>query len=241
MLHWAYLIARVVIVAIRLTVRCHQRKRRKAMSKAKPRFFRNNPALPPAVPNLFEVLVVGHCEGANFVNTFFYADGGAALAPTTEASVANGWWSAFGTAYRAAISADATVDYVKAQCLTSPQRIPFTAIQGFAGTGPAGHEPMTVTATLIRRSGVKGQAGRGRISVPAVPTAWVTGSEVTSAGAYNTLAADLATGFTQAGVTYVAQVVSKKNKNGPVLGASPVLTASADLVLGSARRRKINR
>jgi hypothetical protein len=193
------------------------------------------------VPNLFELSVLGTCEGADFVNTFYYADGGAALVPLTESNLSGGWIAAFMAHYRACLSADANVTFVKVQCLTSPTRIPFVQPSLLAGTGPAGHEPMTVCATMARKSGIKGQAGRGRISLPAVPTAWVTASQITTAAAYNTLGTDMANTFTAAGVTYSPQIVSRKNRAGPVLGASLLLNATLDSVVGSARRRKINR
>jgi hypothetical protein len=211
------------------------------MSKAKPRFTRNNPSLPPAVPNLFELLVFGTCEGANTVNTFYYADGGAALVPTSEHDLAAAWVLAMQPVYCAACSSDWDMTAVKVQCLTTPSRAPFINAVAFPGTGPGGHEPMTTGVTIQRVTGVKGQSGRGRVTIPAVPTAWVTGSVLTTPGAHQTLATDIGTGFIGAGITYVPQLASRGNRKGPALGASPILHTHTDLVLGSARRRKINR
>jgi hypothetical protein len=175
------------------------------------------------------------------VNTFYYADGGAALSPTTEAVLGTGWLGSIGVAFMAAISSDYLMQTVKVQCLTTPTRMPAIGVVNVAAGGPAGHEPLTVGVTIQRLTGIKGQSGRGRITVPAVPTAWVTNSVLTSTALHTALAAAIGTGFVAGGVTYTAQLASRGNRKGPSLGASPILTTRLDLVLGSARRRKINR
>jgi len=213
------------------------------MSRAVPRFRRNNPALPPAVPNLFEVIVQGLVDGQMTINTFYYADGGGTLITASETNLVNGWFTAFSAHFAAATSADFTLSSIKGQCLTTPTRVAYTLPVGTAGTGPAGHQPSTVCATFDRYSGVKGQAGRGRVSMPAVPNTWVTASLINATGiaAYATFLNDLKTGFVASGVTYVAQVVSRKNKAGPALGASPVLNSTLRTTLGTCRRRKLGR
>lgn len=219
-------------------------KRDVTMSRANPRFRRVNPALPPATPNLFELVVIGEIENQLTINTLYYADGGAALITASEANLIAGWRTAFESALRAAISVDWVLVQYKCQCLTSPARIPqYSAGLSLPGTGPTPHEPTTVCVTIKRGSLVKGQAGRGRISLPGVPTAWVTGSQINATGltAIGPFASDLASGFVSVGVTYVSMIVSRKNRAGPPLGASPVLTATIDDTLGSCRRRKLGR
>lgn len=213
------------------------------MSRAVPRFRRINPPLPAAVPNLFEVIVQGLVEGQVTINTFYYADGGGALIAATEQNIAAGWITAFGAQFRAACSSDWTLTSVKVLCLTSPNRMPFVSVQSLAGTGPAGHEPTQIGFVVVRKSGVRGQAGRGRVTMPAMPTTWVTGSilsalGITGVGAFQAMPS---TGFVASTVTYTAQIVSKKNKSGPALGASPVLTSIASPTVGTVRRRKLGR
>jgi hypothetical protein len=213
------------------------------MSRAVPRFRRSNPSLPAAVPNLFEVVVQGTIDSQMTINTFYFADGGAALIANSEFNIGAGWVAAFGTLFRASVSSDWSSLLVKVQCLTTPTRIPGVTSWITSGTGPAGHAPTTVCVTCYRGSNVKGQAGRGRFSLPAVPLSWLTSSAINATGvtALNATVTSLGTGFTASGVTYVQQIVSRKNKNGPVLGAAPLLTQGYRTLTGTCRRRKIGR
>lgn len=214
-----------------------------SMSRAKPRFNRTNPQLPAAVPNLFELVVRGEIENQLTINTFYYADGGVALTPTTEADIATAWVTLNGLQYRNFLSSDWTGTDVKVQCLTSPSRMPGYANYASPGGGPAGHEPTNVGVTFLRMSGIKGQAGRGRITTPAVPSGWVTASTLnatgdTAAAAFGPL---LDTAFLAGARTMTPQIVSRHNKNGPPLGASPVLSWNVNRTMGSCRRRKLGR
>ena len=214
------------------------------MSRATPRFRRPSAPLPAAVPNLFQLSILGSIEGQLTVNTYYYADGGAALTQSTEANLWAGWATAFQAHYLGCISSDWQLRNYKVQCLTSPARQPsISGIVAANGTGPAGHEPTTVCGVILRRSLVKGAAGRGRVSIPAVPITWVLLSQLNATGgtAYQLHAIDIGTAFTVGAITYVPQVVSRKNKLGPVLGASPVIVTQVDSVLGSCRRRKLGR
>lgn len=219
------------------------RRWRESMSRANPRFHRTNPALPAAVANTFEITIYGSIEGQQTVNTFYYADGGVALASNSEALLIAAWKTANKALFLATVSQDWTMVSIKCQCLTSPTRIPVYSTENSPATGPTGHEPTTVAVTIDRLSLIKGQAGRGRISMPGVPTAWVTASSVNGTGQtfYTSFLPVLTTGFVSGAITYVALVVSRKNKSGPLLGASPVSGAVLRVVLGSCRRRKLGR
>lgn len=217
-------------------------QRREDMSKAHPRYTRNNQPLAAAAANLFEVAVIGDLEGQTTINTFYYNDGGATLNSTSEQTLATAFRTALMTLYKAACSSDWTWTGVKVSCLTSPARMPVIDVTGAgAGTGPAGHEPSQIGVVIMRLSGVKGQAGRGRVTIPAVPSGWVTGSLLTTGAAHLSLAGGMLATFVSGAVTYTPMVVSRKNKAGPTLGAATVLRTTVGSVLGSVRRRKIGK
>jgi len=214
------------------------------MSRAHPRFSRQNPQLPPAVANLWEIAVRGMVENQETINTFFYADGGQALTPGIEAAAIAAWVAAFQANYLACISSDFNLTAYKMQCLTTPSRIPVVVNESAAGTAAAGHLPSNVGVTILRQSGIKGQAGRGRITLPACPVAFANADSLLTVGALvaiNPFAGDVHTAFVVGAVTYTPQIVSRHNKLGPPLGASPCLSSSISDVLGTCRRRKIGR
>jgi hypothetical protein len=213
------------------------------MSRARPRFTRINPPLPAAQPNTFEVIVLGQLPEGITVTTYYYFDGGAALTSTSESGLANQWITTNANAYIGVWSSVWSMTSVKAQCLTSPSRMPAVISNIIAGTGPSPAEPSTVAIVHFRVSGIKGQAGRGHVSTGGVPTTWVTGSSLNSTATTpcNTFGTTLGNNLVVGSVTYVPMLVSRRNKQGPPLGASPLLNHGFRTVLGTVRRRKIGR
>jgi hypothetical protein len=218
------------------------------MSRAVPRFRRQNPPLPPPAANLFQVQLIGVLEGQLTINNFYYWDSGATLSATSEQDLAVAFIGIGNlTTFLAACSADLVITAIKVQCLTTPTRMPYVdTIAGGVGAIGGGHEPTTVSCVISRYSGIKGQAGRGRVYMPAVPTVWVTGSAVTAGAgitAYGNVATMMKVTFTSGGSpTYVPMQVSKRNRTANfVLGASPVLNTDFRPLLGNTRRRRIGR
>jgi len=213
------------------------------MSRAVPRYHRINAPLPTPTPNKWEVIVRGLIEGQMTINTFYYDDQGAALSTTSESNLAGGFITANWVAYRACLSSDWTATDIQVKCLTDITRATYinTTITGNAGTGPAGHEPTYVAAVLLRLTKYKGQCGRGRIGLPAVPTSWVTASTITTATAYTTLAALLTANFVAGGTTYVNALWSRGPRPSRAVGAAPLTQVLVSTKLGTVRRRKLGR
>lgn len=213
------------------------------MSRANPRFRRVNPVLTAAPANTFEVTLFGSIENQLTINTFYYRDQGAALTSLSESNLSTGFAASVLGAFAACCSADWSYNQIKVQCLTTPARQPYLGVSSGPGTGPSTHEPTTVCGVIIRRTGIKGQSGRGRIAVPAPSTSLVTSSSL-SAGlitTYNALCVAMVTPFTAGGVTWTPGVVSRKNKAGPPLGYADLTSCQTRTLLGTCRRRKVGR
>lgn len=205
---------------------------------------RLNPPLPVALQNTFMVALKGDVEGQETLNTFYYNDGGHVLTPTTEADMGAAWAAAILPDLLPCMTDDWTANYAEVTCLTTPSRLPVRTLLGVTGTRPVAHEPTTVSGVLRRQTAIRGQCGRGRVYLPAVPVSFVDQSALNATGqaAYAVAIGALASGFTALTITYVAGLVSRKGPGGPgYLGFAPILHVSYDLVLGTCRRRRLGR
>jgi hypothetical protein len=216
------------------------------MSRKNPRFRRANPAPPPLGGlNLYQLQVFGSIEGQMTLNNFYYMDAGTAPVGNQELDLLATWIAANQGAFLAAISSDWTLTGYKVQMLNLPNRAPYFAPQAppVAATGPAGHEPTTVAVVCWRYTALKGQSGRGRFYMPAVPTTWVTSSTVTAAGgiaAYNAAALIADTAITGNRV-YVAALANRIRAGVAAITGQPVQHSGFRPLLGTIRRRRIGR
>lgn len=218
------------------------------MSRKNPRFHRVNAPMPAPNTNLFLVTVKGLIESQTTINTFYYLDQTAigTFTGNEESTLGAGWLAFCAPTYRACMSSDWQLISIKVQCLTTPSRAPVTYVTGLplAGTGAAGHEPTEVAAVCLRFSGFKGQSGRGRFSLPAVPTGSVLSSNLTAAGlaANQAFCNALNANFTQAGVQFTPALVSRRGISPNfTYGSQVMVTCTATSLLGTIRRRKIGR
>ena len=215
------------------------------MSRLHPRYTRNNPALPAIIPNLWKIVLKGRIEVQATQNTFYYADGGAVLTAATETLAIAAWQAAFAVNWPGMTSTDWLAESVTMECVNLPLRVPVSrpAIVGMNGAIAGGHVGTEQAIIVLRNSGVRGQCGRGRISIPGVPLTFVTGSSLNVVGLGGMVANGgiIGTGFVVGAVTYTPQIYSKGSHAFPTQGASPILSVTFDNVLGTCRRRKLGR
>lgn len=216
------------------------------MSKANPRFRRVNPTLFPPFHGTYRVRITGTIESQLTVSTFYYRD---ADGPLSESlikmqALATGILSggSLMSFYGQACSSDwdATEVLVDSPVL----QVLATVVEyagAFAGGGPAGHEPTTVAAIIHRQTGTKGQCGRGHVSLPAVPTAWVTASKITTPLAYTSFAAAMVTPVTSGGTTFTPCLYSKGTRIQKTVGVADLTSATPRDLLGTVRRRLLGR
>ncbi len=216
------------------------------MSKANPRFRRNNPSLPVVLNNVWRVRMIGTVEGQLTINTFFYLD---TNGPNTgTVTIANSLVTAFMGAggveplYIACMSADWSLQGYTVDSPNNPFLSTVQGTFGAVGGGPNGHEPTTVGVVISRFSAIKGQCGRGHITLPAVPTAWVTASTLTNTTAHTALANKLSADLVQGGNTFTPCIYSRAGSHyQPQKGAAAVEAALVRTTLGTVRRRKLGR
>lgn len=216
------------------------------MSRANPRFRRQNPKLPTPTSNVYRVRLLGQVEFQLTSNSFYFFDGNP-FASTTLTNLQN-LSTAIGAAgslipkYAAAISADWHLTNYIIDSPTSPTLAALNVSQITLGGGPAGHEPTEVAAPFIRYSTVKGQCGRGRFSLPAVPTGWVSASNTNNNTAYNALAAEVLVNLTGGADTFHPCIFSRNGSRAfPGIGVAALSACTYSTLLGTIRRRKIGR
>lgn len=219
------------------------------MSRANPRFKRINPPLPLVGTTNGVVLyrIIGSIEGQLTINTFTYSAAVPAPTATQLATLLANLSTAVKPNYTACLSADwtttsETIAVVHRNDLFGATRL---TNAGVAGGRTTIHVPTEVGAVIIKQSAVKGQHGRGRITLPAIANADVTGSKIAAATeitALNNLAtAMLATASD--GTNTWTPCVSQRSLATPrlVIGFSPLTAVTPNLLLGTVRRRKLGR
>lgn len=212
------------------------------MSAAKPQFKRFNPMPPAPTHNIYRVKLGGGVEGQITMNTFYYADEQTVGTATTSVLIElfNAFTGAGGIlpVYAAAVSADWSVTFMLIDCPTSPTLSPYTVAPIQSGLGPVGHEPNQVATTIAKKTDWRGQHGRGRISVPALPTSWKTGTQLTTVVQLGNLASKMQTALTGATHTFTPGILARQTGAPNTLGWAPITSCVVRLILGTCRRRK---
>lgn len=218
------------------------------MSRANPRYRRRNFNLSALTNDIFRVKVVGFLENQTCVSSFFYK-GPSLVNNATQANLTDlgsGFVAAGGMLlkYLAACSSDYTLSQVNIDCPTTPSLAPLITTQAGSGGGPTPHLPTEMAVVIIKQTAVKGQCGRGRVSIPAVPSAWVTASKLTTVTAHNALAVAMTDAITSGPDTFFPCIYSKAGSRiFPIAGyaALTLCQLAAGSLLGTVRRRKIGR
>lgn len=219
------------------------------MSRANPRYRRVNAPLPAvgAANGVVMYRIFGTIEGQLTISVFYYSS--AVPAPTlTQLLLLEGNISTqLYLKYRSCLSADwactqETLDVVHVNNIVG---VVSTTNSGTVGVRPAGHLPTEVALVINRKSSVKGQHGRGRVSLPAISTGDVTASKMTLAAAItavNTLAGGMSPTVTDGTNTYTPCIAQRAISSPKlVVGFSPITSVVPNFLLGTIRRRKIGR
>lgn len=219
------------------------------MSKANPRFKRVNPPLPvvPAGANVCLYRIVGSVENQLTVTTFYFMGGNAPPTTLQLGTILTNASNALRVLYLSCIAADWSLvsERIDVVNVNSIQGQTIVTNAGALGSRVAPHLPTQMAAVILRQSNVKGQHGRGRISLPAISAGDCTESTITLA-AEKTALANLAAAFTTTitdGVNVYTPVIVQRSTATPrlVIGASPITGTHVNFLLGTIRRRKIGR
>lgn len=219
------------------------------MSRANPRFHRINPLPAPVNPTFGVVryFIQGLHSGQMTINIFDYINSVPAPTQTELTTLLGNISAGVFPAYVAVLSNEWSC--VREGLLVVHRN----DIQGVFSATNVGILGGTVSAALdtemavvgIKYTLIKGQHGRGRISLPAVPSSAVTGSRVTSIP-FGTDLIVLGTSMTLArsdGVSNWIPCVSVRSATPPHLAAfaSGITRIAWTPLLGTIRRRKIGR
>jgi hypothetical protein len=219
------------------------------MSRANPRYRRTNVSGTAVTINdtIVEYIIQGSIEGQLTVNTFYYH--GIVTVPTfaqLTTLLTNISLQVFSN-MRTCVSADwsCTRELLNVVDVSSIQGVISVANAGVLGTRPATHLPTEVAAVLIRRTTLKGQHGRGRVSLPAISPGDVTASTITLAAEKTALAA-LASAMLfvcSDGTNNYTPVVAQRSPAPPrlVTNYTNITSVTPNYVLGTVRRRKLGR
>lgn len=220
------------------------------MSRKNPRFHRINATLPLNTGNVYQVSILGQIENQLTVNNFYFEDNGTPLIATQESDLAVPFQATFVPIFAQSCSNEWQATALRVAVLSSPSRIPLMKTSGFpfAGIGGVGHLPTTVAAVINRQTSIRGQSGRGRIYVPAVPLPYVTSpneSTLNAAGvtALTNLANAMLVSVIGANRTYQTALVSRRGTT-PQSVTWPtalLIATNARPLLGTIRRRRIGR
>ena len=146
-----------------------------------------DPIPDPPINEIFRLRLEGSIEGQLTVTTFHWREFKTLPANATRTQVdalfaevtnPNGVLDL----YEAATGADWSATRIIIDLPTQPKFAPVPyGLTARGGLGPVGHTPTTVAAVLHKLSTFKGRHGRGRVGIPAVPLAWVTGTTINAA------------------------------------------------------------
>jgi hypothetical protein len=218
------------------------------VSRANPRFRRVNASLPQTIGQaVVQYRLLGLQENQVTICTFNYQGPNPSPTATQLASLLTSISGNLLSPFLACVSSDWTVDFEELNVVTTNaiNGVFSTTHSGTAGSRgtPALNTEMAIV--INRECVVKGQHGRGRVSLPGVAAADVTRSRITAAAlttAVNALQAAMLLTASD-GVNVYTPVMAQRATTTPrlVIGASPLTSVTHGSLLGTVRRRKIGR
>lgn len=219
------------------------------MSRANPRYRRTNPSGVPvgSTYGVVRYVVQGQFQGQMTISIFDYV--GAVPGPNTTqlTTLRTNIGALIITPYRACCATDWQITAERVIPVHSNvfAGVNYFGNSGLFGTGGSASMDTEVAVIINKKTGLKGQHGRGRLSMPAVPSGAVTQSNVTLAGAitaYNNLIAAMLPGVSDGANTW-NPVVSQRGLAAPrlVTNWSLLLSCTLNTLMGTIRRRRIGR
>lgn len=214
--------------------------------------FVHSGAAPSSIPNppqnnVFHCVVGGFIEGQKTSTTFYYADnkptGNATRADQLEILALLVQVNGLVTVMSQACAEGFAIHSVSVDVPTSPHLATVVQEMTIPGTIIGQHLPAQIAVTITKLTQFRGKNGRGRISLPAVPVAWVTKSLITFRDNFDLLATKMTAPMQGAATPYRPGLFAdvKFYAEGPPTPQTWVdLTGCvARDIVGTARKRKI--
>jgi hypothetical protein len=210
---------------------------------------RTNAIPPPITGDVYRMSIYTTSQSQVCINTFDYMGSAFGATPATNmVALLNAWALNIQGPYLQCLATLARANYYLCQCVSSNTAPTIQKTISASGSVAAAPLPLEMAAILKKLSGLKGQHGRGRVFMPAVPTTFTTPTtdpnvlNTVGSLAYNALAITLLTAQAVGGTTYLP-VVSKRPV-GPlnvVTNAAVLLDMQPVSLLATQRRRKVGR
>jgi hypothetical protein len=170
------------------------------------------------------------------------------LTTSVLAALNTAFQTAVETALTAVLSSTGQIKQYIAMDL-NPNKVPSqTLVRGVAGAVVSAPLPSEMCATIRKNSALKGQHGRGRVSIPLIPGTFVspgTNPDQIVAGSlttYGTLASALSGTLSASGLTFTPVITTRPVLPAVIPGnAQPIISHTTDATMGTARRRKPGR
>jgi len=222
------------------------------MSRANPRFKRNNPVLPSlANAAAFRITASGVIDQQMWLTNFDYINLVTNTPnPNAEANLGANWLTACATQLKACLASDVTFSQLKITCLTIPTRLPGyrTTDASFGnGTVAGSHYDSVIAGIITKETFTKGQHGRGRNYIPGVPLSFVTAGtnpnslNATGITAYNNLVFALVTLISDGTNNYSLGVTQRTRAGAAATNGQIQGTTFNRTLLGTVRRRRVGR
>jgi hypothetical protein len=219
------------------------------MSRANPRFRRANTPLPAVAQNLYQANIQFSLLSQVCVCTTYWNDGQAAgtgVSPTALAAGVN----ALASTWQPVMGNNCFVTGVIVRCLNNPTYVSVSRFLAapLPGTVASASDGTIYSPTIIRQTAWRGQAGRGRVSIPGLPASFVTatGEALTAAAvtAYTAWGNQWLMGtIVNSGLTFTAYLYSRglRTQTPKIPGAAQINSFSIRPLVGTVRRRKLGR
>jgi hypothetical protein len=199
---------------------------------------------PESVKDVFRLVLIGELDLQMTANVFYYqgvkARGTATQADYTALRALFGAVDGVFPQYLGAVSADWSYKETHIDCPTTPSLATLVSVGVSVGTGPAVALANQSAAVIRKITLWRGKHGHGRISVPAVPRVWVTGTQITNDAPYLLLADAMAQTLSDGTDTFIPGIYATHQEEGqlPNYGWVSLSTCRVNTVLGTIRRRK---
>jgi hypothetical protein len=201
------------------------------------------PLPPPTIFEVFRVRFIGQFENAMTVNVMYYESdhptGSATEAEQIEILQLMAAPNSLLSAYVSCCTTDWAFVQATVDTPTTPQNATFVyQPAGLFGINALPRCPCQMGVTIRKVTQYRGRKGRGRITVPAVPMTWVSGTALIEQSNYTTLCERL-TRTLNGTVWNYRPCLWSHDKAAPFTQRTIAITAhKTNIILGTARRRK---
>jgi len=183
------------------------------------------------------------------MNTFDYmTTAPGAITSTNMAALVAGWITDMDLQYRACLTPATSCVAVLGQCLSSGSVVSINSQWTGIGSVLGSQLPLEMAAIITKYSNLKGQHGRGRVMMPAIPVSFCTPvldpNLLNNVGktAYATLAADYLSGYTVGAVVLKAAILTRPIRPAHLVTTGILVSSlTVQSLLGTVRRRREGR